>query len=403
MPLVFIHGVNNRMSPEYKKAVVRRSAMFKQIFLPAAGLTDTSVRNPYWGGDGATFAFGLASVPTGQESAVQLGPAGEASFATLAAAAAAAAPDTPSENAILLTIAQRDFPAALDLVYLAAVHTDDAEETQLVTLAAHFAEYALSHEQVAPAWLAEVDDDSRFLSRLRENLEGMGPSPTAPESGSVTAPGVTLGWGSDVWERMQEGADRLAQEVGAFLGKPAWSAVRKLMVPTVPLFLGDVFVYLEGRGDATAPGPITAKVIAALRAGEKERSTDEPLIVVGHSLGGIIAYDVLSHFCADLQVDVLCTVGSQVGLFEEMKVLATSDASVTAAAGRKAAKPSGVRQWINVFDYNDVLSYKLEPIFTGVADFDYPTGEVLHAHGAYFGQPSFYRRLGARAGRTLAP
>ncbi len=302
---------------------------------------------------------------------------------------------------MVLTIARerRNFVAALDVLYVAAAQSADGDVAELAGLAAHLAPYALAHEKEAPAWLAKVKNDKEFVVHLQQDLRAWaaGPEPTPPRE-------VTLGFKETVWERVKKGSSHLSHEVGAFLGKPAWNAVRELVVPTVPRFLGDAFVYLsEQRGGTPAPGPIRARVIEALHEGSSKRTSSDPLIVVGHSLGGAIAYDVLSSFCPDIQVDVLCTVGSQVGLLEEIKVFGVSDRAVTAAVARKATRPPRIDHWINVFDYNDVLSYKLEPVFAGVTDYDYPTGELLHAHGAYFGQPSFFQRLGTRVQEVLGP
>jgi pimeloyl-ACP methyl ester carboxylesterase len=127
-----------------------------------------------------------------------------------------------------------------------------------------------------------------------------------------------------------------------------------------------------------------------------QRTASDPLVIIAHSMGGIIAYDILSNFAPNVTADVLCTVGSQVGLFEEMKLFVRSDNAVTQSSGRKVAKPANITNWINVFDYNDVLSYRLEPVFDEVIDYLYPSGSLLHAHGAYFSEPTFYRRLADR-------
>src|SRR2546423_7836462 len=86
MPIVFVHGVNNRRGPGYESAVAGRNALVRNVFLPAAGLADTGVTSPHWGDEGATFAFGLARVPTGRDQVVRLGQAGDAAAAPPAAA-----------------------------------------------------------------------------------------------------------------------------------------------------------------------------------------------------------------------------------------------------------------------------------------------------------------------------
>lgn len=399
MPIVFVHGVNTRKDADYDKAVSDRDALFKGVLLPAAGRPDTDVWNPYWGDDGAAFAFDLGCVPTGLENAVRLGPAGEASFTYLAAAVTASVPETPREDALVLTLARHNFVAALDVLYTAAARSADQEgESELGVFAAQIAQYALAHEAASPDWLTTLDNDDELIAQLQQHI---GRPPGAGE------PSVELGFGSTVWNWVSEGAEHVGREAGAFLGKPAWNAMRELVVPTVPRFLGDIFVYLKARGEETTPGPIVSTVISDLREAAKKSTASDPLIVIGHSLGGVIAYDILSGFASDVSVDLLCTVGSQVALFEEMKAYSSSDSTITAASGRKVDKPADISRWINVFDYNDILSYKLDPVFTvappNVNDWDYPTGNLLHAHGAYFGQPSFYRRLGVRIGEVLPP
>ena len=57
------------------------------------------------------------------------------------------------------------------------------------------------------------------------------------------------------------------------------------------LFLGDVFAYIDKRGDQSLPGLIVTRVIQTL---ESAINVGSPLVVVAHSLGGEIMYDVLS-------------------------------------------------------------------------------------------------------------
>lgn len=382
MPVVFVHGVNTRLSAAYDQGVAARDALLRGVFLPELGTpVGTTLRSPYWGGHAATFAFDLACVPTGGEGAVQLGLDGDGDFASVLAAAASVAPDAAPDT-LLLTVARRDFVTAVDLLVSASAQTSD-DPAALADVAGPASAYALRFTDRPPGWVHEVSSDAGFVERLGE--EATGP---AGDAGPI----VVLGAARDAWDFLRRGVSRVGLEAGAFVGKPAWGLVRSMIVPAVPRFVGDVFVYLEARGDPAAPGPIAATVLDALTAAAAERTGQDPLIVIGHSLGGVITYDLLSGFVPDLPVDLFCTVGSQVGLFEEMRLFRAGDARAKTA----------IRRWINVFDYNDVLSFKLAPIFAGVDDYAYPTGNLLHAHGAYFGQPAFLRRLAARGRTALA-
>ena len=160
------------------------------------------------------------------------------------------------------------------------------------------------------------------------------------------------------------------------------------------LFLGDVFFYLDRRGDRGHPGSIVDQVVQTL---ESAVEAGPPLVVVAHSMGGEIVYDVLSYYRPDIRVQMLVTVGSQVGLFEELCLLQAGKQAGCPDGPARVAKLDNVEEWINVFDRNDLLGFATERIFEGAKDFDYSTGKGLFAaHSSYFTMPSFYRRLAER-------
>ena len=288
---------------------------------------------------------------------------------------------------LILDLARRDFPAAIDVLFTAAAATSDVDPDELGRLAVQAARYAEEHE--APDWLAEPQTDQQLVSRLRQQLA------TNAEQGTET-----LGIGS-IWNAFSEGLDRVHSAASNVIGKPVWSTVRKTLLPLLATFVGDVFVYQTRRGTPAEPGAIATDVLTGLRTAADARTAQDPhLVVVAHSMGGIITYDLLSSFVPDLAVDVYVTVGSQVGLFEELKLFTGSQAELKTPA-HVGALPN-VGRWINVFDYNDVLSFQTEPIFDGAHDFPYATGNgrrahrVLHPAGA---APAAGRSGARRAGR----
>ena len=64
MPLVFVHGVATRRSPDYERGVAARNALFRRYMYPALGWDDRiDPFTAYWGGDAAEFRWDHASLP----------------------------------------------------------------------------------------------------------------------------------------------------------------------------------------------------------------------------------------------------------------------------------------------------------------------------------------------------
>jgi pimeloyl-ACP methyl ester carboxylesterase len=258
--------------------------------------------------------------------------------------------------------------------------------------------YALADSRPSPGWLAEVRDDEEFITRLELDLESQ-QAGDEPEASKDAAEYESLGL-ADGWTAVRTGASRLRAAAVNLLGRAASDRIRPASIPRVVEFLGDVFVYLHEQ--ETAAQPIGEIVETAFREAAAERRDDDPFVVVAHSLGGIITYDLLTSNAADLHVDLLVTVGTQVGFFEELKLFRSSDPSIPGDGGPKVPMPGAVRRWINVFDYSDLLGFEVGSIIDGVSDYGYRTGSLLKAHGAYLLQPGFHQRLARRAAEAVA-
>jgi pimeloyl-ACP methyl ester carboxylesterase len=149
------------------------------------------------------------------------------------------------------------------------------------------------------------------------------------------------------------------------------------MMESMSLFIGDVLVYMSKRTD------IMKKVEAAVASAMQNSNT--PLWLVGHSLGGIICFD----YCCETSRDVerLVTVGSQVGLFGELGAL-----NVTLENNQKKFEtPAKVKQWLNVYDPNDMLSFMANPVFTRVTDKEFDTQAPFPvSHSEYWNRSELY-------------
>jgi hypothetical protein len=431
MPLVFIHGVSVRQgtTPQAKQAWTQyentRNASFRtiafaeQVTAPAT----LHIENPYWGDLASTFAWNLASVPTGDIES--LGP--EAAFGTpegqlaqlaLATTTAQAAEATPAANQTLVTLAkQASLVHAVDAVVGAAMHTANttgATDSDLAQFAALAVAYAEANPK--PAWLNNVTNDSAFLDQLTNAISQW--VPTTETAATTAAPIESLGGLSSVTNWLKAGAQRLGNALtgvknkisdvaGGVVGhitEPLVSAARPGATTMVGRFVGDVFIYLQNRGTKEAPGPIVQKVLGAIDAAiAQKKPGDDKLIILGHSMGGNIAYDILTYFRPDIQCDLFLTIGSQVALFEELKIFKQSDAAISAMSATKAVvRPANIGHWINVFDLTDIFGFTTEGVFAEVDDykFDAETLPVL-SHSMYFERARFYARLRERINAAL--
>jgi hypothetical protein len=240
------------------------------------------------------------------------------------------------------------------------------------------------------------------LARPRSPLLGLCAERYAGPEDALAGMGAGS-WRSGWMTRLAESADRAAHAPG-FVLSGALAEVGGSVNDVVTLFVGDVFTYLTWRGEPGRPGPIPAAVLAAMRrAAGARRSPDEPMVLVTHSMGGQIAFDLVTAFLpqepdADhLRVDFWC---AQVGLFQELGLfLRDTDAGAPRSLGEPAPPPDGryLGHWWNVWDYNDFISYSAAGIVAGVDDEAYSSGmSVLTAHSGYLQRPSFYRRLAAK-------
>jgi pimeloyl-ACP methyl ester carboxylesterase len=404
MPLVFIHGVNNRIRPGYQEATAARDALFRKFALAALCQAPdaATICNPFWGGQGAIFRWGLACLPLDDDSE-SLGPDADTEMEPLAASTLARAGTEAPTSRILVTAAQADFPGTVDDMLAAGAVEADTDTASFAEGAVRAAAYADAHPQ-PPSWVLGIRSDEEFLDRLLAEIEGAAPSvPGTPPETDPVEEYETLG-GGDLWGAVRDGVDRLRVAAADRAGGGAYGLVRRHVAPNVATFFGDVLEYLAHRGDPAEPGTIVEIIAADLRQAIEAVTDDDPyLIVVGHSLGGVIAYDLLTSFLPNTRVHALVTVGSQVGLFEELKLFLGSDPAVPTGGARKLVRPANLEHWVNVFDINDVLSYRLTEIVDGVDEFRYATGKLLTAHGAYFGQPRFHQRLAERLRALLVP
>ncbi|MFJ9981579.1 hypothetical protein [Streptomyces cyaneofuscatus] len=402
MPMVFVHGVGNRGGAAYRRRSAYQELLARLFLLPAVSddPSGTPVAAPLWGDQAARARWQHASVPG--RAVESLGGAGpDLDQDVVAAALEAVRWGRSGPDTVLLDLAAHRLEDAVDLLFAAlpAASVDLGTLTRAAHEAVPVLAYLRAREGLYPdgssqerhPWLAGLRDDRAFVTRLLQASEGWAfrADGTPFETREAPRPEVlgTRGLPHAVgWLRRQ--AVSAAQQ-------PLSSRLIPALSDTVTACLGDILVYLKERGTVAEPGPIVRTVGSALAEAAEHRSDSDPLVVVAHSMGGNITYDILTHFRPDLPVDILVTVGSQVGYFEELKLFHASDEKVPNAQQPKVAPPATVGRWINVVDLNDPLAFSAAPVFAGAEDYRIPTG-ALWAHSGYLNEPGFYERVARR-------
>lgn len=255
-------------------------------------------------------------------------------------------------------------------------------------------------------------------ARLREHI-----APVISDH-PTTVPLIRAYWGDcaaklawDGASSLPESASDIVSDYPDVLPLPGRSHIlaqmRRPLNQIGAMLLGDVFWYLSTRGDATQPGEIPLRVLATLSQAQKTKTqTGEPLVVLTNSMGGEIMYDIVTHFLPrlpeydDVQIDYWCSVASQIGLFEEMKLFLASSDQYGAKHGNRVPFPDRKRlvAWWNAWDIDDMISYSVRDIIEGVDDTPYHVGRLLFdEHLGYLQADGFYKEFASRLRRALSP
>ncbi len=375
--VVFVHGVANRKGDAYEKNVANRDERFRKLVFGK----NARIENPYWGKFGANPVDGRYKCLPNYDNLTANG------VEVLAVAPPPANGPTPR----LIDLAREDFPETVDLIFGGVFEkVQDGDDPTLPTDVVKEAQMAASYASkfANPPWIQADLSDEQFLTELTSRSAAYAQSITVAEAPAAEV--EVLGVGS--W--LKDGAKSVVERVRNAGGRVALAAGRESVHTQIATFVGDVFSYLK---DGSGRTPIRALMKETLT---KAVGSGDPIVLIGHSMGGVILADCLgdSQFCesvglkAGRKVKALVTVGSQPGFFQELNLLGMQP------------QPSltSVENWINVFDELDVLSFLASPLFAGgVKDmmFSSRTG-ILDSHSAYFSRVQFYERLRVRLKET---
>jgi alpha-beta hydrolase superfamily lysophospholipase len=149
---------------------------------------------------------------------------------------------------------------------------------------------------------------------------------------------------------------------------------------SVALATRDVYLYLRNIG-------IRDRIETGVRAALQ---SDAPMVVVGHSLGSVVTYNLLHREGASQgwQVPLYVTVGSPLAV-----------SAIKKLTGRPR-HPSCAARWFNAMDPRDVVAlhpldsdhFRVDPLIHNKTDVDNPT-ENRHGITGYLGDPEVAQHI----------
>jgi hypothetical protein len=344
--LVFVDGLAGLPNAADREPH-NRKALLEQVLFDGVPL---KIHSPRW----------QPLLPALQLDPVPIGADGDASVTGQALAG----------GSLLAQLARRDPRAVFDSAYALLVERADLAGRNLgVDEIASFraAMDLLADDRTMPA-IDSAETDEELIAKLGHVINPDGPS-IAEELGAV---------GGALSARAQASVSALANSLSHSLS------------PTVSRLLGSTLAYFT---DATTRQGVRGKVAHKIKkAAKRAKADNDALVLIGHGLGGVILYDVLSSRTScglpkALKVDALVTAGSQVGLIQQCGLFEAP----------KGATEECVAAWFDLIDSADVLAAAASPgiatpnnvAFNGV-------GGLLHSHASYFRRPQVHAWLRRR-------
>jgi hypothetical protein len=294
VPIVFVHGVATRLEPKYWQDLEARKELIRAFLRAPLGLPETvEPRFAYWGGYGAEFRWGQASLPSNREEA--FGETGDTLEEVLGEHSDLA--ETDADAFVTEVARRRSLEEAADLLFVAAAQQATSKQAKdLAELAVRLTRWM--HGSQTPTWLSTATDDIDFITRLADEM------PAGPQEEEA------FGSMQRGWLLLRERLSRIRTAVPTATGRVTGGSLRPRLNDEFGTFIGDVLVYLERSGIQGAQSGILQAVAKEIEAAIRERTENDPLVVIAHSMGGNIIYDLLSYHRRDLRCLARLTLGA---------------------------------------------------------------------------------------------
>ena len=367
-PIIAIHGVNNRHRPSFEQTV----AFFNDKLNEGQSGTRWRVYPVWWGDLGARDSNLKRIIP---DPGRHTDAASESPSPAPANQLLAQAPDP---NAT--------FEAARTAASAALTNEDSETEMSQATVR------AVIDESLRSAWrstavlqFATEAVAANAGRRIGDALQRQQPKDVAAASAAV-------------FYLVREADDGLLERIVAGLNR----VVRRHVIEWASRFFGDVVVYSGDSGTQSRPTGIPVRfneTLATLRAecGETWGTAQQPISVVGHSLGSLIALDAAARAEDHVSIATFITFGSQASWFHAIRprgALARYDGIPVPIPTHR------IKRWVNIWNPDDPLAFLMRPVFRAPSTMPEPgpgervvedvrgPADLSDFHGMYWRDPT---------------
>jgi hypothetical protein len=241
---------------------------------------------------------------------------------------------------------------------------------------------AIREEFPKTRYLRDADDEALLVAG-----EIIGASVLASDA-ATTGSAISVRGKRNIREHVREtlqGLDRFAGAImGESLGVGIQSLRRTWSKGTVD-FLGDVLVYQRRQA------LIQQRIFTALQVFPKYGTPENPVYVLAHSLGGVIAVDAATRALDPLWIRGLVTLGSQSSFFQAIDPRAPLAPYMPDCP---VVLPPTIDRWTNLWEPLDPLAFIAANVFqlaSGKAPLDVAVEHFvtygIYVHGIYWDTP----------------
>ncbi len=169
----------------------------------------------------------------------------------------------------------------------------------------------------------------------------------------------------------ERGKHRFRKKVLGFLGKQLYRiflnedfTLKYSFIPDYILrkYFSDLDVYYKEENETEDSEEYRKKELIKQRLADVlEKHKNDEILLIAHSMGSIIAFDVLSFFAPESKVHTFITIGSPLGLPLVVSKIASQYKKNTSGQKEMVTPPGVYGNWLNFSDILDkiTLNYKL--------------------------------------------